>query len=697
MNFLNSAILMGLAAVALPILIHLFTRARSRPIPFSSLRFLKQLQNQKIRRLKIRQLLLLLLRTLAVLLLVLAFARPTCRSTSGSGVRSRTSAVILLDNSASMAIEEQGEALFAAAKRAGGRIIEQMQPGDELYLCTTTDTMQVADRRAFHDFQALRSRLDATPLDFRATDISAGMLFAQNLLLSARNVNKELYLLSDMQETGFALDSLPPRDSQLRQYAVPLLASHPSNLAVTGVKLRSAILERGKMVEVEVTLTNSGQEPARTKLVQLFIHGQRVAQRTVSLESGAAVQELFRFIIDRDGWIEGQVQLEDDALLEDNQRCFAFYVPERLNIGVIGEATTGSDLLQLALRSSADSSAYLRLFTAAAARSSGLAIDSLHLLILHDVGRLPDAVVERIAAWHSRGGGIIMVLGRSTDLGWYNARLAPALGLSPALQAIGEGGHFSLGRVDGTHPVFAGIFEGADIQFARPQFNFALRVASSPEQHTLLSYSSGDPYLYEVRRENGALLVFTSSFEPEVSDVAYRTIFAPLLHRSLSYLAAHGQNRGVELSAGELLRHRLAGQELQKQLEIHGPDGRVDLVHPRITASGAWIDYSATGTPGIYSLRADGKSLSTWAVNIPARELDLRTAARDRIERSHGLKWVEDPARIGQYIHEERIGREFWRELLVAGLLLLLLEMVLYREKGEVAPEEDSKEMQTRS
>ena len=77
----------------------------------------------------------------------------------------------------------------------------------------------------------------------------------------------------------------------------------------------------------------------------------------------------------------------------------------------------------------------------------------------------------------------------------------------------------------------------------------------------------------------------------------------------------------------------------------------------------------------ILDLRADGKSLSTWAVNIPARELDLRTAARDRIERSHGLKWVEDPARIGQYIREERIGREFWRELLVAGLLLLLLEL----------------------
>ena len=550
MNFLNSAILMGLAAVALPILIHLFTRARAKPIPFSSLRFLKQLQNQKIRRIRIRQILLLLLRTLAVLFLVLGFARPTCRTSSGTGAHSRTSAVILLDNSASMALEEQGESLFAAAKKAGGRIIEQMQPGDELYLCTTTDTTQSEERRAFHDFQAFRRRLEATPLNFRATNISAGIRFAQNQLQSADNVNKELYLLSDMQATGFTADSLPVREIQPRQYAVPLLASHPANLAVTGVRLRSAIMEKGRTVEVEVTLANTGQEPGRTKLVQLFIHGQRAAQRSVSLEKGATSQELFRFIIDRDGWIEGHVQLEDDALMEDNLRYFTFYVPERLNIGVIGEATAGSELLQLALRSSADSSAFLRLFTAVPERSSALAIDSLQLILLYDVSRLPDAVVERIGACHSRGGGIILVLGRRTDIGWYNARLAPALGLSPALAALGEGGHFSLGRVDGTHPVFAGIFEGTEIQFARPQFNFALRIASAPDQHVLLSYSSGDPYLFEVRRQEGALLVFTSSFEPEVSDMAYRTIFAPLLHRSISYLAAHGQNRGVELTPG---------------------------------------------------------------------------------------------------------------------------------------------------
>src|SRR3990172_3581145 len=88
LTFLNSALLFGLAAVSIPILIHLFTRQKTKTILFSSLKFLKELQKKKIRRLKIRQILLLILRALLILALVLAFARPTLRSRDISSVES---------------------------------------------------------------------------------------------------------------------------------------------------------------------------------------------------------------------------------------------------------------------------------------------------------------------------------------------------------------------------------------------------------------------------------------------------------------------------------------------------------------------------------------------------------------------------------------------------------------------------------
>ena len=111
LTFLNSAILFGLAAVAIPIIIHLFTRKKTKTIFFSSLKFLKELQKQKIRRLKIRQILLLILRTLLILILIFAFARPTLRSSGSSSLESgaQLTTVIILDNTLSMGRESEGQ------------------------------------------------------------------------------------------------------------------------------------------------------------------------------------------------------------------------------------------------------------------------------------------------------------------------------------------------------------------------------------------------------------------------------------------------------------------------------------------------------------------------------------------------------------------------------------------------------------
>ncbi len=678
---------MGLGAVALPILIHLFTRARAKPVRFSSLRFLKQLQNQQIRRVRIRQILLLLLRTLAVLLLVLAFARPTCRSRTGANARARTSAIILLDNSVSMAVEDKGRTLFDAAKKAAGSILDQMQPGDELYLCPVTDTTRQEYRRAFHDPAALRHELETMGLDYSETRISAGLRFAQNLLQRSNNANREIYLVSDMQAHGFTADSLPLPPFTMHRFAIPIQADHPNNLAITGVKLRSTILEIGKSVEIEVALANTGQGPGRNKLAQLFLNGRRVAQRSVSLEPGTKALETFHFILDRSGWLDGRVLLEDDALLQDNQRYFAFYVPERLTVGVLAQPSRGGDLLQLALRSSADSSGLIQVVPVVPERASALALDSLQLAVLYNLNTLPEPAIDHLAAWHSEGGGLLVVLGRRTDVTWYNQRLAPVLHLAPVLGELGRGGSFSLGRIDASHPLFTGIFEGEARHFTRPQFTYALRLAPPAEQNVLMAYSSGDPYLLEARGDHGTVLLFTASFEPEESDMAYRTLFAPLLHRSMSYLASGALNQGGESAVGDLLRWRVPASLLQSRLEIAGPEERLDNVRPLVTASGPWIVYAETRQPGIYRLQAEGKTRMIWAVNTPDAELDLTAAQRSQVAASHHLVWIDDPAAIARTIREERVGREYWREFMIAALILLLVEMALYREKTGKTPE----------
>ena len=115
MNFLNSIVLFGLGAVVLPLLIHLVSRRRAKEVAFPSIRLLELMQSDRIRMLKVKQLIILLLRTLIIVLIILAFARPALRSVFKGNTR--TSAVIIIDGSASMLYVDNGELLCNRALR----------------------------------------------------------------------------------------------------------------------------------------------------------------------------------------------------------------------------------------------------------------------------------------------------------------------------------------------------------------------------------------------------------------------------------------------------------------------------------------------------------------------------------------------------------------------------------------------------
>ena len=198
MSFLNSVILLGLAAAAIPLLIHLLTRFKSNTIKFSSLEFLKELQLKKIRKLKLRQLLLLLLRMLIIILLVLAFSRPALQRPDQAAARSsnaKTSAAVIVDNSYSTMYLQDGIPLFDTIRQRAKQITSIMNPGDELYLITSTDTSLEESRRAFHDFDIFKQQVDRLEIDYHLTDLSAAVSLAKNALNRSSNINKEIYIV----------------------------------------------------------------------------------------------------------------------------------------------------------------------------------------------------------------------------------------------------------------------------------------------------------------------------------------------------------------------------------------------------------------------------------------------------------------------------------------------------------------------
>src|SRR5436190_388416 len=202
MTFLNPLYLIGLAASALPVLFHLFARRRSRRVEFSSLRFLQKLEKTSMRAIKIRQILLLIIRTLLITAVVLAFARPALRGYLGGffgSSHANTSMVLLIDNSASMSRSDDRGELLKQTREAANSLASLLTEGDEATVIPLASIERGKEYRPLHSKRDVSNAIADVRIADRSAALGDGLRMASSVLAQSHNVNKEVYLLSDGQ------------------------------------------------------------------------------------------------------------------------------------------------------------------------------------------------------------------------------------------------------------------------------------------------------------------------------------------------------------------------------------------------------------------------------------------------------------------------------------------------------------------
>ncbi len=326
MSFLNPLFLIGLAAAAIPIIIHLFTRRRPREVRFPSLEFLTEVNQSEIRRLKLRQWLLLLLRALAIAALALAISRPALRGSVGPHRGAATSIVALVDQSGSMgAAGTAGGTLMATAQRVVEDLLATLGPEDELLLVPYDQAVHPVTPRPSSDLGRLRGAIQALVPGARATDHAVALEFAARALAESHALNRELFWISDFQTTGFARAGAATTVrvpggpwAQARAYLVPLTPRSRANVGLTDASL--APTESGTALSVGAAS-----------------FGARAGDLAVEARDAQTRDELGRGFLDLPERGEsatllplarlpeqgGVVTIPDDPLPLDNRRVFA--------------------------------------------------------------------------------------------------------------------------------------------------------------------------------------------------------------------------------------------------------------------------------------------------------------------------------------------------------------------------------------
>ena len=685
MTFLNPLLLAGLAAVAIPIAIHLFNFRRPERIDFSTLRFLRELEATTMRRVRIRQWLLLALRALAVVFLVLAFARPTPTADAAAFEEGAArSLVVVLDNSRSMTLRDAQGALLDQAKALGATVVEATGRGDERTVLPTAPPPE------YHPvpFTTPGPALDAvaaTEAREGAETLTAAVARAGSVLDGALHPRREVVVVSDLQAATFtdsASAALPPG---VEVTLVPLGGRRQVNTAVTDVRVVSRIIEPGRPVEIEAVLARYGGRPG-TVGASLTLGGQRVAETAVDVVPGTPTTVRFTATPPARGWVGGEVRIEADAAEWDDARFFALRVPPPPRVLVVRGEGQRADLVTLALGVAAESGG-IALNEIDEAALPGADLDRYDAVVL--VGPRSLGGAGRLEAFVAAGGGILAFPGAEPEA------------LNPLLQAVGGGrvdgvvgeqGGPSIGsttEADLDHPLFAGVFDDARPALERPDVRQAARYRpGGGDEQTLIGLQAGPPFLQEIRRGEGSVLLVSVAPDPEWSDLPQRGLFVPLLYRAAAYLAAGsvvGETGGAE---GTI---RVEGVDAGQPLRLVGPDGVATTPLQRTVPGAVVLDVGdATARAGLYRVVQGDRTLRVVAVNEDACESDPTAlspeVAAERLEAITGAPVRVLDAAGAALAKGGAGGTPLWTVFLALALACLVAETLVTTRWKTAAP-----------
>jgi hypothetical protein len=670
MWFLNPLFWLGIGAVAAPILVHLVRRTRARKIEFPALTFVRQVPQRTIRRRTFRNLLLLVLRCLAILLIVLAFTRPFFTRRSAAKENAAAGAtVILIDSSLSMRREQ----MFANAIQRTGSIIDEAHNGESLALLTFGDRYEVISRFTV-DKARLRSTLKSLRAGWEGTDYEQALRGADSLLGELRPAGrKQVVLISDFQASGwnqanasFKLSS----DIQLQTFDVGG-NNPPANLAVTRVDAHGAVFGQKYLENLSVQISNFSDMPRDRLALDFQINDQTVEKREISLNARETKVVEFTGFNLAEGANRCVMEIATNDFAPDNKFYFTIRREAPAKALIIESAARGrsdSFYLQSALNLNDALPFNFTVKTAGAVDPAGLADNGL--VILNDAGPLSPALAESVRKFVEGGGQLIIATGPHTDANSFNE---PMREIAPASfhDAVQTRPNESLAITDikFDHPIFE-IFRDSGRLAAAHVFGY-LRADAKPNTSVLARYEDGGPALVEGSAGKGRVLLFTSSLGPSWNDLPLTPLYLPFVQQMVRYLGS--REEGSWYALGQTFR---VAKESSGAPAVDSPDG-ARLADNRLTPEG---DLLITGRqPGFYRLRyaarPDFAAVDLNAVEGDFTKLDLAAFIKS-VTGGAGNAGGREASR--NFTNEEIENRQkVWWPLLFLALLLFLAESLL--------------------
>ncbi|MES2591829.1 MAG: BatA domain-containing protein [Bacteroidota bacterium] len=685
MNFTYPAFLFALSAIAIPIIIHLFNFRKFKTIYFSNVRFLKEVKQETQAKSKLKHLLVLAARILAIIFLVLAFAQPFIPVENKKIVTGNKTVSIFIDNSFSMdAINKNGTLLDEAKKRAS-EIVSAYKPTDRFQLLT-------------NDFEGRHQRLvnkeefiellDELKISRAVRSFSEIMSRQTDLLQQKESAAKASFIISDFQKSIVNLAQIK-NDTGITFNLVPLTAAQKSNVYIDTCWFETPVRQLNQLEKLHVRIKNVSDKVLENNSIKLFINGQQKTPASFNIDKDSETEIVLSFSSKETGLQHCRIELNDYPVTFDDKFYFSFNVAK--NIPVLCINASGTDI-------TSTESPYLNklfgadsLFILKNSPENKLDYSSLFtqkLIILNELKTISSGLVQELKRFMDNGGSLLVFPGPTSDLNSYKEFL---MFVNANYYERLDTANTKVDKINLDHDIYKDVFDKKT--FNAPNLNlplvnshYTISKASRSNEEYLLRLQNGDVFLSKYDVGKGKLYLSSVSLNSSFSNFAKHAIFVPTLYK-IGMLSQNSQPLFYTIGNDEKIEcpNVLTGENVFHIRSINA-DFEIIPEHRVMDAKTEIIVHNQITNAGNFNLFAGKDLITGLSFNFNRKESDLTCYTSEDLtelafDKNYNNIHIIEPGSqsLQQSLTEMEQGKKLWKLCVILALLFLAIEVLLLR------------------
>ncbi|MGZ4034360.1 MAG: BatA domain-containing protein, partial [Bacteroidia bacterium] len=527
MNFTYPAFLFALSAIAIPIIIHLFNFRKFKTVYFSNIRFLKEVKQETQAKSKLKHLLVLAARILAITFLVFAFAQPFIPVENKKVVVGDKAVSIFIDNSFSMdAINKNGTLLDEAKKRAL-EIVSAYKPTDHFQLLTNDFEGKHQRLVNKEEFVELLDEVKISPATRNISEIASRQM---DVLQQSENKSKTAFIISDFQKSVVNINQIK-NDTSITFDFVPLLAAEKSNVYIDTCWFETPVRQYNQVEKLHVRIKNVSEKVLENNSIKLFINGVQKTPASFNVDKDAETEVILSFASKESGIQHCRIELNDYPVTFDDKFYFSFEVAKNIPVLCINGSEANAESEYLNKLFGADSLFILR--NAVENKLDYSTLSNSKLIILNELKNISSGLSQELKRFMDNGGSVLVFPNSQSDLNSYkDFFVASGANYYEKLDTVNT----KVDKINLDHPIYKDVFEqktfsATNLDLPKVSSHYVLSKTTRSNEEYLLKLQNGDIFLSKYGVDKGKLYISAVSLSGDFSNFPKHAIFVPTLYK----------------------------------------------------------------------------------------------------------------------------------------------------------------------